>query len=98
MFGADGNLYVTGGRPPSHIGVLRYEGTTGDFIDLFASTIGLAPIDLAFGPNGNLYVVAGDGVLRFNGATGAFIDNFVSPGSGGLASPFGLTFFAADVP
>jgi hypothetical protein len=35
-----------------------------------------------------------NGVVRFNGTTGAFIDNFVTNGSGGLQSPFGLTFYS----
>ena len=52
---------------------------------------------LAFGPDGNFYVVdnvLGDGrVLRFNGQTGAFIDRFVDyqPGRA-LYSPRGVAF------
>jgi len=36
-FGLDGNLYVVGTRHPSyaHHGVLRYNGSTGDFMDVF---------------------------------------------------------------
>jgi hypothetical protein len=47
---------------------------------------------LAFGPDGNLYVVADEGVMRFNGAKGTFINNSVSFESGGLANPYGLLF------
>jgi DNA-binding beta-propeller fold protein YncE len=52
---------------------------------------------LAFGPDGNVYVVdnvLGDGrVLRFNGQTGAFIDRFVDyQPSRALYSPRGVAF------
>jgi DNA-binding beta-propeller fold protein YncE len=52
---------------------------------------------LAFGPDGNVYVVdnvLGDGrVLRFNGQTGAFIDRFVDyQPNRSLYSPRGLAF------
>jgi len=68
---------------------------SADFIDVFASGGGLdAPIDLVFGPDGNLYVTSfnTDEVLRYNGNTGAFIDVFVSAGSAGLDNPVGLVF------
>ncbi len=76
---------------------MRYNGTTGAFIDAFvtAASGGLdLPRGLAFGPDGNLYVSSGDTneVLRYNGATGLFIGVFVAAGSGGLASPGGLAF------
>jgi hypothetical protein len=55
---------------------------------------------MIFGPDGNhdgvqdLYVVDINlnAVLRYDGLTGAFIDTFVSPDSGGLNSPFDLTY------
>jgi hypothetical protein len=49
---------------------------------------------LAFGPDGNLYVVSEltDEVKRYNGTTGAFIDTFVTEGSGGLGEPTFLIF------
>ena len=77
--------------------VLRYNGATGAFIDVFVSSGsgGLnQPEGLTFGLDGNLYVgsQATDEGLRFNGATGAFIDAFVSTGSGGLFEPEGLVF------
>lgn len=61
-FGPDGNLYVSSFRSNQ---ILRYNGKTGDFIDVFASdnnqghgTLnGLnGPNGLLFGPDGSLYV------------------------------------------
>ena len=75
--------------------VLRYDGTTGAFIDVFASGGGLiGPVGLVFGPDGHLYVSSSNNhqVLRYNGAMGAFIDAFVTAGSGGLNSPLFLIF------
>lgn len=84
-FGPDGNLYVASFDNDM---VLRYDGTTGAFIDIFvtAASGGLNGPDngTIFGPDGNLYVPSffGHRVLRFNGTTGAFIDIFVNIGSG----------------
>jgi DNA-binding beta-propeller fold protein YncE len=103
IFGPDGNLYVAdfdhsfGGR------VVRFNGQTGEFIDDFVpgGSGGLSGIrGLVFGPSGrsgrtlDLYVTSGRGnsILRYDGVTGAFVDVFAAPGSGGLASPTGLTF------
>ena len=93
VFGSDGNLYV-GSLNTSQ--VIRFDGTTGAFIDVFASGEGLSiATGIAFGPDGNLYVSSRDTdqVLRYDGTTGAFIDVFVATGSGGLNSPQGLQFF-----
>ncbi|MBI3464318.1 MAG: DUF4114 domain-containing protein, partial [Planctomycetes bacterium] len=92
VFGPDGNLYVSSAGNDA---VLRYEGTTGRFIDVFASGGGLSdPQNLVFGPDGHLYVASEDNrrVLRYDGNTGAFIDTFVAEGSGGLVGPTGLAF------
>lgn len=93
VFGPDGNLYVTGGSFGGPIGAFRYNGQTGDFIDLFAQTNDRAPFDLQFGPDGNLYIVTSRttaDVRRFNGATGEFLGIFA--GGTELANPWGLTF------
>src|SRR5262249_59406016 len=68
VFGPDGNLYVSSidnGK------VLRYNGTTGAFLNTFVDNIphgfvvtdpqtqagfAIGPLGLAFGPDGNLYV------------------------------------------
>src|SRR5262249_581694 len=80
IFGPDGNLYV---RSKSTNSVGRYDGTTGQMIDLFVTqgSGGLsAPFGLVFGPDGNLYVCSSstDQVLRYDGTTGDFIDIFAS--------------------
>jgi sugar lactone lactonase YvrE len=76
-FGPDGNLYLCGGGTNS---VLRYNGTTGAYIDAFvaAGSGGLVGGGyLAFRPDGFLYVAgynsSGNGaVYRYNATTGAF--------------------------
>lgn len=58
-FGPDGNLYVASFRSDQ---ILRYDGRTGAFIDVFASGNGTAagllngPNNLLFGADGALYV------------------------------------------
>ena len=84
------DLFVSSERTDE---VLRYNGTTGAFIDVFASGGALrGPTGLVFGPDGNLYVssrVTHD-IKRYDGPTGAFIDAFAS--GGGLSLPQGLVF------
>lgn len=92
-FGPDGNLYVSSAQTDS---ILRYDSTTGAFIDEFVSSGsgGLDfPNELAF-RDGFLYVVSSlsDSVLRYDASNGAFVDEFVSSGSGGLVGPRGLLF------
>ncbi|MDH3629058.1 MAG: hypothetical protein OEV00_04845 [Acidobacteriota bacterium] len=87
-FGPDGNLYVA-----SASSVLRFDGTTGAFIDTFVpdGSGGLAGAALLrFGADGDLYVpgTANNGVMRFDGATGA-------PKPGPLGTP-GTAEFAND--
>lgn len=98
-YGPDGNLYVSREgyfTDPIQLGyVNRYDGVTGDFIDVFASDATLSGAkDVEFGPDGNLYVPdnVGDNVYRFDGTTGAFTDVFVATGSGGLDTPRALIF------
>ena len=63
--------------------ILRYDGTTGAFLGVFASGGGLSLPDAhLFGPDGNLYVSSShtDNVLRYSGTTGAFLGVFASGG------------------
>ncbi len=96
-FGLDGNFYVTSGDTPETSAVLRYNGITGEFIDVFASGNGLfRPYGAAFGPDNNLYVSSflSDQILRFNGTSGEFLDVFASGNGqpGGLNGPNQLLF------
>jgi hypothetical protein len=92
----DHNVYVSTGhfQGPGQIkAVLRYDGTTGAFLDEFVQR-GQMPMPHAviFGPDGNLYVgdrsQLGQGrIARFDGITGAYLSDFVPVGSGGLGHP-----------
>jgi hypothetical protein len=91
-FGPDGNLYVV---DPINQDVVRFDGSTGDFQDVFVQGERVetgAPSTLAFGWDGDLYVgrrnfLPGgppNGVLeiyRYSGSTGAFRDVFASAGT-----------------
>lgn len=82
--------------------VLRYDGTTGAFVDEFVSrhSGGLSSaVGALIGPHdGNLYVSSGEfggpgqtkAVFRYSGATGSFIDEFTETGR--LFSPRGIIF------
>jgi len=73
--------------------VLKYDGTTGAFIGVFASGNGIsAPLDVKFGADGNLYVsdcFGGQSISKFDGTTGAGLGTF---GGGLLVNPTGLAF------
>jgi hypothetical protein len=95
-FGPDGNLYVVSNRSDR---ILRYNGTTGDFIDFFIDSPAgglIAPQGIGFGPDGNAYVADWTGtqgrIRKYDGATGAFISEIVPPGTGGLGDANFLLF------
>jgi DNA-binding beta-propeller fold protein YncE len=95
-FGPDGNLYVSSYGTNN---VLRFDATTGDFIDQFvpSGSGGLSGTHgIAFGPDGNLYVSSHltNSVLRYDGSTGAFIDVFVPPVQ--LNGPTDLVFWDTE--
>jgi RHS repeat-associated protein len=88
--GADGNLYVAS---YNNNAIYRYDGQTGAFLDIFASTPpGISqPNDILFGPDGNLYLDTfnNTAVYRFD-HTGAYLGQFTSGfdlvnGAGGMA-------------
>ena len=92
-YGPDGNLYISSSQTDS---ILRYDGTTGAFIDEFVPT-GTGGLDnprsLEF-RDGFLYVASSrsNAVLRFDASDGSFVDEFVSVGSGGLIQPRDVLF------
>jgi glucose/arabinose dehydrogenase len=104
-FGPDHNLYVSdagfgcadesipGGL--ADYGVYKYD-TNGNLLGTFvAPNVLSTPIDLAFGPDGNLYVTDGQArVALFNGTTGVEMSDFVANGgsSGPLNNPTFLAF------
>ena len=97
-FGPDGNLYVSSAASNTTGQILRYNGQTGAFIDVFAQGGGMArPYGSAFGPDGNLYVASfrGDQILKYNGATGAYMSVFAQgngTAAGLLNGPNDLSF------
>jgi streptogramin lyase len=84
VFGPDGNLYVASFDNDS---VIRYNGQTGAFIDVFvpSASNGLNGPDagMIFGIDGHLYVPSffGDQVMRFDGGSGAFMGVYIPTGS-----------------
>ena len=88
--GAEGDLYVALGYQ-STARVDQYDGITGELVGTFAQDGLTEPLDLTFGPSGNLFVsdVSPDCVIEFDGQTGALIGTFASEG---LSTPSGLTF------
>jgi hypothetical protein len=98
IFGPDGNAYVSSTAPSSNA-VLRYDGTTGAFLNTFVASGsgGLdGPVGMVFRPDGYLYVVGfrSNSVLRYQASNGAFADTVVPSGSGGVSSPIDLLFDA----
>ncbi len=60
------------------------------FVDFGGVPALVAPQDITYGPDGNLFVSVPNGVYRYDGDFGTWIDLFA--GGGGLAGPRGLTF------
>jgi DNA-binding beta-propeller fold protein YncE len=95
IFRDDGLLYITNSMEGDD--VRRFDALTGAYFDTLVAkgAGGLdGPQDLAFGPDGNLYISSfyTNEVIRCNSETGAFVDVFVSSNSGGLTAPVGIAF------
>jgi len=94
-FGPDGDLYVCSFDNDS---ILRYDGRTGAFVDVFVgdSEGGLngPDIGIEFGAEGDLYVASHwtDSVNRYDGVSGAAKGQFVAEGASGLTWPRDIMF------
>ena len=76
-FGPDGNCYVA---LDSSSTVVRLDGDTGEGLGIFAQGNSSGMFDLAFGPDGDLFVTAtgvNDGVMRFDGDTGDYVTHTI---------------------
>lgn len=95
LFHPNGNLLVTSsqsaGEPDAFNGVLEFDGDDGSFVRAFidggylgqgcgAQKCLFGASAMAFGPNGNLYVVSSsnDMVIEYNGNTGSYVGAFTS--------------------
>jgi len=87
-YGPDGNLYIGASDSGNVIRRISGSGSLEDFIAPFGAP---GARDVAFGLDGNLYVLSNN-VQRYDGTTGAFLDVFVAAGSGGLSDPRYFTF------
>lgn len=93
LFGPDGQLYVSSFDSDA---ILRYDGATGAFVDVFVA-IGDGGIDgpdagTVFGPDGNLYVPGyySNTIPYYDGATGMALGDFTPTDM--LAEPRTLVF------
>ncbi|MEO1614569.1 MAG: hypothetical protein AAFV88_01885 [Planctomycetota bacterium] len=78
--GPDGHVYVTSALTGQ---ILRYDGQSGDFLDVFASGNGLVATNNLRFFGEHLYVGQFAGgtnglIKRFDAETGSFIDNFIA--------------------
>ena len=94
-FGPDGNLYVASSQTNQ---ILRYDGQTGAFMDVFVRAGAQGPqfpVGLAFGPDGHLYVgsFGNDSILRYDGVTGKPLGLVANIGAMGLDGPLFIEFF-----
>jgi sugar lactone lactonase YvrE len=77
--------------------IRRYDLSTGALVDVLVAPPSEEShdfVDMAFGPDGKLYVIEGfhGQVLRFDAQTGALLDTFISLHAAGLASAYHLVF------
>lgn len=98
LFGPDGRLYVSSFDSDA---ILRYDGSTGAFVDVFVPG-GAGGLDgpdagMVFGPDGHLYVPGyySNSIPRYDGATGMPLGDFVMGGE--LDNPRTLVFHGAHL-
>jgi hypothetical protein len=100
-FGTNGDLFVCNEfvNNGSTGEVLRFHGplnaaagqsypAPGQSGALFASTTGINPFQIAFGPDRTLYISHDNGVIAYNGRSGVFQGNFAS-----VANARGIAFY-----
>jgi streptogramin lyase len=84
-FGPDTNLYRVSGHVAPNCGVVRYDGESGAFMGPFATVPDgfVQPYDIAFGPDGDIFLCLNfetwsflGAVLRFDGETGEYLGVF----------------------
>src|SRR5687768_1369652 len=74
--------------------VFRYDASSAAFLGQLPSAVSpTAQRDMAFGPDGHLYVVdaVGNSVVRYDGTSGASLGAFI-PSGRGLSNPSGIAF------
>lgn len=95
VFGPDGNLYVS----DDTVGVLRYDATTGAFLNTFAAPVNAGGIvgahGIAFDQDGRLYFADGgsNSIHRFD-SQGHYLDDPVTGAVLSARVPIGLIFDA----
>jgi sugar lactone lactonase YvrE len=98
--GADHNIYATAPialvNGQSDAQIVRFSAATGALLDTFIFSDKQPPDGqlrnasaIAFGPDGNLYVLIANRIVRFNGKTGVFIGNVVALARQPVAFVFG---------
>jgi DNA-binding beta-propeller fold protein YncE len=97
-FGSTGDLFVVSRNNNS---VLRFAGANGASIETFINSNLNSPTDLAFGPDGNIYV-ANAGPLpaqiqRFDATTAAYLGNFITGAVPDLNTPLYIDFGSGEL-
>ena len=74
--------------------IVRFDASSGAFLGALTDAVSTTSHrEMAFGPDGHLYVADGPGnrVLRYDGTSGASLGTFIPAGTG-LVNPSGLAF------